>query len=280
MIVATPTGSRKVNSCLSGISLGTVWPYRRRPSEMKKSQVSEISCTSPSDSAMRLADLARDEARPAPPCCPRRAGRSGRWRGRGPGPGVAAQPGWAARSGPGGLHQPVRPRAGSYSITTSSRLAGLRETMGRAYRPPTGCSAKTRILSGVSTDFASIEETRDALQGAGYLAGESTSLVSYLANRLGKPVLVEGPAGVGKTELAKAHLARHRPQARAPPVLRGPRRGEGAVRVELPQAAAADPGRGLRRRLAGGQGRHLRRGVPAAPPAACRRSRRRSPWCS
>ena len=40
MIAATPTGLRNVNSCLSGSSLGTVWPYRRRPSETKKSQVS------------------------------------------------------------------------------------------------------------------------------------------------------------------------------------------------------------------------------------------------
>ena len=39
---------------------------------------------------------------------------------------------------------------------------------------------------------------------AGYLPGESTALVSYLAAKLGKPILVEGPAGVGKTELAKA----------------------------------------------------------------------------
>ncbi|MGZ5341370.1 MAG: AAA family ATPase [Solirubrobacterales bacterium] len=36
------------------------------------------------------------------------------------------------------------------------------------------------------------------------MAGESAALVSYLAGELGKPVLVEGPAGVGKTELAKA----------------------------------------------------------------------------
>ena len=42
------------------------------------------------------------------------------------------------------------------------------------------------------------------LRSVGYLPGESTALVSYLAARLGKPVLVEGPAGVGKTELAKA----------------------------------------------------------------------------
>jgi MoxR-like ATPase len=39
---------------------------------------------------------------------------------------------------------------------------------------------------------------------AGYLASESAALVSFLAFKLGKPVLVEGPAGVGKTELAKA----------------------------------------------------------------------------
>jgi len=46
------------------------------------------------------------------------------------------------------------------------------------------------------------------LRSVGYLPGNSTALVSYLAIQLGKPVLVEGPAGVGKTELAKA-LASH-----------------------------------------------------------------------
>jgi MoxR-like ATPase len=53
----------------------------------------------------------------------------------------------------------------------------------------------------------SVAEVRDGLKRAGYLASESAALVSFLAQRLGKPVLVEGPAGVGKTELAKA-LAR------------------------------------------------------------------------
>jgi MoxR-like ATPase len=50
----------------------------------------------------------------------------------------------------------------------------------------------------------SVEEVKNALKRAGYLADEPAALVAYLAQRLGKPVLVEGPAGVGKTELAKA----------------------------------------------------------------------------
>ena len=50
----TPTGLRNVKSCLSGISLGTVCPYSRRPSPRKKSQVSMISWTSPSASGYGL----------------------------------------------------------------------------------------------------------------------------------------------------------------------------------------------------------------------------------
>jgi MoxR-like ATPase len=50
----------------------------------------------------------------------------------------------------------------------------------------------------------SVAEVKQSLAQVGYLADESVALVSYLAQRLGKPVLVEGPAGVGKTELAKA----------------------------------------------------------------------------
>jgi MoxR-like ATPase len=50
----------------------------------------------------------------------------------------------------------------------------------------------------------SVADVKAALAQAGYLADEPAALVSYLAQELGKPVLVEGPAGVGKTELAKA----------------------------------------------------------------------------
>ena len=49
-----------------------------------------------------------------------------------------------------------------------------------------------------------VDDLAKGLREAGYLPGESTALVSFLATKLGKPVLVEGPAGVGKTELAKA----------------------------------------------------------------------------
>jgi MoxR-like ATPase len=56
----------------------------------------------------------------------------------------------------------------------------------------------------MAQDPASVQEVGEGLKQAGYLPGESTALVSFLATKLGKPVLVEGPAGVGKTELAKA----------------------------------------------------------------------------
>src|SRR4051794_19002279 len=59
-------------------------------------------------------------------------------------------------------------------------------------------------MSAPTSEPGSVDEVAAGLRAAGYLPGESTALVSYLATRLGKPVLVEGPAGVGKTELAKA----------------------------------------------------------------------------
>jgi MoxR-like ATPase len=55
--------------------------------------------------------------------------------------------------------------------------------------------------------FASVDDARERLAGVGYLADDAIATVVFLADRLGKPLLVEGPAGVGKTELAKAVAA-------------------------------------------------------------------------
>jgi MoxR-like ATPase len=51
--------------------------------------------------------------------------------------------------------------------------------------------------------FESVEEVQKKLQEQGYICGRNIATVVYLASKLQKPVLVEGPAGVGKTELAK-----------------------------------------------------------------------------
>jgi MoxR-like ATPase len=54
------------------------------------------------------------------------------------------------------------------------------------------------------TWFSSPSDALDRLSATGYLADEATATTAYLAGALEKPVLIEGPAGVGKTELAKA----------------------------------------------------------------------------
>ena len=52
--------------------------------------------------------------------------------------------------------------------------------------------------------FASPDDASARLHATGYLADAATATTAYLAGALEKPLLVEGPAGVGKTELAKA----------------------------------------------------------------------------
>ncbi len=52
--------------------------------------------------------------------------------------------------------------------------------------------------------FESVQSVRDGLKGVNYLADDGIAGVVFLADRLGKPILVEGPAGTGKTQLAKS----------------------------------------------------------------------------
>ncbi len=52
--------------------------------------------------------------------------------------------------------------------------------------------------------FDSVESLQSSLRQARYLANKDTATVVFLADKLDKPLLIEGPAGVGKTEMAKA----------------------------------------------------------------------------
>lgn len=56
----------------------------------------------------------------------------------------------------------------------------------------------------MSTSFVTVDDASKRLEVTGYLPSPEIATASFLADRLEKPILVEGPAGVGKTELARA----------------------------------------------------------------------------
>ena len=119
-----------------------------------------------------------------------------------------------------------------------------------------------------------VDDVRDALAAHDYLADEGLATAIFLATALHRPLLLEGEAGVGKTEVAKV-LARWTGGELDPPaVLRGHRRRPGRLRVGLLPPAAAPAGRrGGRQGRAGrhdrrARGRALLRAVPRAAAAA------------
>ena len=70
--------------------------------------------------------------------------------------------------------------------------------------PPGGAPTPLQFPGAGPARFESPGDVRSRLTEVGYLADEGMAGVVFLADRLAKPVLVEGPAGTGKTELAKS----------------------------------------------------------------------------
>ncbi|WP_299052638.1 MoxR family ATPase [uncultured Nocardioides sp.] len=67
---------------------------------------------------------------------------------------------------------------------------------------PTDAPADPTVDPAV--DFASVDDVRERFSEAGYLVDERLATTVFLQTRLDKPVLLEGPAGVGKTQLAQS----------------------------------------------------------------------------
>lgn len=68
----------------------------------------------------------------------------------------------------------------------------------------TDSSASSAATGAATPLFTDIDDVIHRLTETGYLPDTATATAVFLADRLGKPLLVEGPAGVGKTELARA----------------------------------------------------------------------------
>ncbi len=87
------------------------------------------------------------------------------------------------------------------------RRQGRRRRCRRARRPLPLHGRREGILLTAISALASPEDVAAALRGADYLADDGLAVAVFLALRLGKPLLVEGVPGVGKTEAAKALAA-------------------------------------------------------------------------
>src|SRR5439155_963716 len=99
--------------------------------------------------------------------------------------------GRGASNGAGGDGSAGRRSCGIVHVGRRAEVAELPATM-------------REIHSGKgATMFESVEEVQQRFRDARYIASRRVSTVVFLAARMGRPVLIEGPAGVGKTELAK-----------------------------------------------------------------------------
>jgi MoxR-like ATPase len=95
---------------------------------------------------------------------------------------------------------PVRRLAGRTNDRMTDQLSGQGERPGPGPIP----GAQPTRSAYVPGRLGSPELVRQGLRDVGYLPNEHIASVVYLSEQLAKPVLVEGPAGTGKTELAKS----------------------------------------------------------------------------
>ena len=70
------------------------------------------------------------------------------------------------------------------------------------------CQGDRDVDTQFSDRIPTIQSVHAGLTSTGYIPSRQISTALFLAMRLGKPILAEGPAGVGKTELAKAKIGR------------------------------------------------------------------------
>src|SRR5207302_9870164 len=115
---------------------------------------------------------------------------------------------------PRGSRRPALPSSGR-AAAGGDDSAGPRERpcrdctqpSGAAYSAPHRCYNEPAFTTHSSRKrspmFDSVEDVQQRFKNARYIASRRISTVVYLSERMGRPVLIEGPAGVGKTELAK-----------------------------------------------------------------------------
>ena len=110
-----------------------------------------------------------------------------------------------------GLHEVLEPEAAlAVAMEQLDRRTNDRIGVGCPARRPfrarhaLHATSLPSSVKRVSTAFASVQDVRNGLKQVKYLADDGIAGVVYLAQKLGKPVLIEGPAGTGKTQLAKS----------------------------------------------------------------------------
>ena len=203
------------------------------------------------------------------------------------------RPGASERRASGGGTTAAAPSPAAAAASVGDRRrSGLRHERGRRLGAPHGGGRRRRRTTSAAriaarkflkdpqaylgppmTDAAAIH---DRFRERGFIVDEAFATALQIMLALEKPLLVEGPAGVGKTESAKVLAEVLGTRADPPAVLRRARRDGGALRVELsaPDAPRA-PERDGRFQPRRARSVHVQRAVPAQA-AAARRDHARS----